>query len=109
MFRKGAKVHHGFNNAKDSPDFYVHQKERPNVIIVVWESLTAKMYQKQHKGVSVIPTIDSLTQNAIWFSNMYASGDRTEKGLAAILSAYPAQALTSIVKEIKKRLACPHR
>ena len=92
---------------KAAPEFYVHQKERPNVIIVIWESLTAKMYNKQHKGVSVIPTIDSLTQNAIWFSNMYASGDRTEKGLAAILSAYPAQALTSIVKETKKAASLP--
>jgi phosphoglycerol transferase MdoB-like AlkP superfamily enzyme len=92
---------------KTAPDFYVHHKQKPNVIIVIWESLTAKMYQKQHKGVSVIPTIDSLSQNAIWFSNMYASGDRTEKGLAAILSAYPAQALTSIVKETKKASSLP--
>ncbi|MBK7787472.1 MAG: sulfatase-like hydrolase/transferase [Saprospiraceae bacterium] len=93
--------------AKTNPAFYLHQKQKPNVIIVIWESLTAKMYNKQHKGVSVIPTIDSLSQNAVWFSRMYASGDRTEKGLAAILSAYPAQALTSIVKETKKASSLP--
>lgn len=93
--------------AKSAPAFYVHKKEKPNVIIVIWESLTSKMYQKQHKGVAVIPTIDSLTRSAVWFSHMYASGDRTEKGLAAILSGYPAQALTSIVKETKKAGTLP--
>ncbi len=85
----------------------MHKKEKPNVIIVIWESLTAKLHQKQHEGVTVIPTIDSLTRASVWFSNMYASGDRTEKGLAAILSGYPAQALTSIVKETKKASSLP--
>ena len=93
--------------AKSDPAFYVHKKEKPNVIIVIWESLTAKLHQKQHEGVTVIPTIDSLTRASVWFSNMYASGDRTEKGLAAILSGYPAQALTSIVKETKKAGSLP--
>ena len=92
---------------KSDPAFYVHKAQKPNVIIVIWESLTAKLHQKQHEGVVVIPTIDSLTQASVWFSHMYASGDRTEKGLAAILSSYPAQALTSIVKETKKASSLP--
>ena len=35
------------------------------------------------------------------------SGDRTDKGIVAVLSGYPAQPVTSIVKIPRKRLHCP--
>jgi hypothetical protein len=36
------------------------------------------------------------------FTNVYASGNRSDKGMVAILSGYPAQPTNSIIKIPKK-------
>jgi phosphoglycerol transferase MdoB-like AlkP superfamily enzyme len=75
---------------------------RPNIIIIVWESLTAKVLND-----TVTPRLHALLTEGIYFSNFYASGDRSDKGLAAILSAYPAQPDFSIMTEPGKSRKLP--
>lgn len=65
---------------------------RPNVILIIWESLTHKVFHP-----SVVPNLYHTAQEGLYFSNVYASGDRSDKGLVAILSAYPAQPDFSIM------------
>jgi phosphoglycerol transferase MdoB-like AlkP superfamily enzyme len=43
-----------------------------------------------------------LTSEGLLFENFYASGNRTDKALPAILNGYPAQPATSIIKEPRK-------
>lgn len=75
---------------------------RPNIILIVWESLTAKVLND-----TVTPGLNKLKDEGIYFSNMYASGDRSDKGLVAILSAYPAQPDYSIMTEPGKSRKLP--
>ena len=75
---------------------------RPNIIVIVWESLTAKVLND-----TVTPHLNALLSQGIYFSNFYASGDRSDKGLAAILSAYPAQPDFSIMTEPGKSRKLP--
>ena len=42
------------------------------------------------------------------FTNIYAAGDRSEKGLVALLSGYPTQTTTSIIFEPTKTERLPH-
>lgn len=79
----------------------------PNIIFIIWESLTSKVLNQQVGGVSITPGINRLIQEGIYFSNMYASGDRTDKGLVALLSGFPAQPVTSIIKEPSKSEKLP--
>lgn len=88
-------------------DFSALNQQRPDIILVLWESLSSKILHAKYNGVEILPTLNQLSRNSIFFSEFYASGDRTEKGLAAVLSGYPAQALTSIVKETKKVTSLP--
>jgi phosphoglycerol transferase MdoB-like AlkP superfamily enzyme len=81
--------------------------KKPNVLIVIWESFTAKVVDKKYKGIEVTPFFNQLKNKGIYFSNAYASGDRTAKGIAAVLSGYPAQPTTSIVKEAQKAASLP--
>jgi len=74
----------------------------PNIIFIIWESLTSKVLNKQVEGIPITPGINKLIHEGIYFSNMYASGDRTDKGLVALLSGFPAQPVTSIIKEPSK-------
>jgi phosphoglycerol transferase MdoB-like AlkP superfamily enzyme len=55
----------------------------------------------------VTPRLNSLKDDGIYFSNLYASGDRSDKGLVALLSAYPAQPDFSIMTEPGKSRKLP--
>lgn len=62
---------------------------RPNVILIIWESLTAKVVGPLGGVAGVTPNLDSLVHEGIFFDHFYASGDRSAKGLVAILSGFP--------------------
>src|SRR5581483_3867044 len=64
---------------------------RPNVILLIWESATAKVFQPLGGLPGVTPHFDSLTHEGILFTNFYASADRSAQGLTALLSGFPAQ------------------
>lgn len=80
---------------------------KPNVLLIVWESFTQKATTKTINGVEVTPNFNRLKKEGIYFSNCFASGDRTDKGLPAILSGYPAQPLNSIITEPNKSAKLP--
>ncbi len=81
--------------------------DKPNVLIVIWESFTEKVVDKKINGQEVTPYFNRLKKEGVYFSNAYASGDRTDKGLIAVLSGYPAQPTQSIIKEPSKTQKLP--
>ena len=80
---------------------------KPNVIIIVWESFTSKAVDLRVDGKEITPGFNKLTREGVYFSNIYATGDRTDKGIVGILSGYPAQPITSIIKEPTKAAKLP--
>jgi phosphoglycerol transferase MdoB-like AlkP superfamily enzyme len=78
------------------------QPGRPNVIVIVWESFTEKATHATINNRQVTPRFNELKKEGIYFSHMYASGDRTDKGLAAVLSGYPALNNFSIIHQPAK-------
>ncbi|WP_285544608.1 LTA synthase family protein [Dyadobacter frigoris] len=78
-----------------------------NLIIIIWESFTAKIVEKLNGVPGITPQFDALTKEGILFTNMYASGNRSDKGMVAILSGYPAQPTTSIIKIPNKTVSLP--
>ena len=82
-------------NAVDS--FKLTNASNPNVIIVVLESFTVYASQYFTGANNCTPNMDRLAGENLSFMNCYASGDRTEKGLVAINSGYPAQPLSSLI------------
>lgn len=79
----------------------------PNVILIIWESFTEKAIHITKNGIAVTPGFNQLKKEGIYFSNIYATGDRTDKGIVGILSGYPAQPTTSIVKIPTKATTLP--
>ncbi|HEY5968890.1 MAG TPA: sulfatase-like hydrolase/transferase [Chitinophagaceae bacterium] len=75
---------------------------KPNVILIIWESLTEKVLNKSIGGKLVIKFFPGLIKEGIYFSNCYSSGDRTDKGIGAIISSYPALPKGSIVNYPEK-------
>ena len=75
---------------------------KTNVILIIWESFTEKVLNKTIDGKPVIKFFPELMKDGIYFSNCYSSGDRTDKGISAIISGYPALPKGSIVNYPEK-------
>ncbi len=62
-----------------------------NVVIIICESLSAEhMGQLNNQRPSYTPFLDSLSQHALLFDNMYANGKKSLEGIPAVLSGLPA-------------------
>lgn len=93
-----------FSVRRLTPDSVI---SKPNVILVIWEGFTAKAVDQYWQGVEITPGFNTLKNEGLYFPNVYASGDRTDKGIAAILSAYPAQPVHAILKSPVKAAKLP--
>ncbi len=62
---------------------------RPSVLLIIWESFTARSVERLGGVAGATPEFDSLAAEGLLFRRMYAAGDRSEKGLAAILAGAP--------------------
>ncbi len=94
------------NNGSTYPQ-RILSTNRPNIILIIMESLTAKLtgFAGGEKGVT--PNLDKIAKEGLAFTNIYAAGDRSEKGQVAIFSGYPNQAITSIIKTPTKTQGLP--
>jgi phosphoglycerol transferase MdoB-like AlkP superfamily enzyme len=81
--------------------------KRPNVLIIVWESFTKKVVDQKHNDIEITPYFNKLKQEGIYFSDFYAMGDRTDKGITSILSGFPTQPTESIIKYPSKTGSLP--
>ncbi len=83
------------NSDNDKPA--VLKTRKPNVIIIILESFTAKVSGAFGGKYDMTPNLDKIAKEGIMFKNFYASGDRTVKGIVAVLSGYPSLPKTAIM------------
>jgi phosphoglycerol transferase MdoB-like AlkP superfamily enzyme len=81
--------------------------KRPNVVFIILESFTADVVESLGGEPGISSELDQLMKQGVSFTNLYASGDRTDKGLIAVMSAFPAQATKSIISETDKQEHLP--
>ncbi|WP_027001775.1 LTA synthase family protein [Hugenholtzia roseola] len=91
---------------KTEADF-IFAAPRPNIVLVMLESWTADVIAPLGGQPNLTPHFNQLCQEGLLFTKVYATGDRTDKGVVGILSGYPAQPLTSIIKEPHKAEKLP--
>lgn len=97
-----------FYPAHDTATARLWSAEKPNIILFILESFTADVIGPLGGLPDVTPNLNQLCAEGILFTNFYASGDRTDKGLISILSGYPAQPLTSMIKNPEKTQRLPY-
>jgi phosphoglycerol transferase MdoB-like AlkP superfamily enzyme len=83
------------------------KNQRPNILFIILESFTSKLINEKWNGIEITPNLNRLTKEGIYFSNFYASGDRTDEGLVSILSGYPAQPISYIINYQNKTAKLP--
>jgi hypothetical protein len=80
---------------------------RPNIVLILWESASARAFGSLGGAPGVTPGFDSLARTGILFRRFYSAADRTEKGVAAVLSATPATPRGAIVTVPRKAATLP--
>ena len=86
----------------------VLKSSRPNIIIIIWESLSAKVLPILGGDIeNVVPELEARISQGLLFDSFYANGNRSDKGIVAILSGYPSQPKRSIVKIPSKSSKLP--
>jgi phosphoglycerol transferase MdoB-like AlkP superfamily enzyme len=81
--------------------------KRPNILIIMIESFTAKLIPALGGLDSVTPCFNKLVHEGILFKNFYSSGVRSDKGIVAVISGFPAQPMNSIMKFPDKTQSLP--
>lgn len=81
-----------------SPKNDILTTSKPNIILILWESLSAKVVGSLGGEIDVTPNLDCLSEEGILFTNFYSNGDRTDKGIPAILSGYYPQPVEKIMR-----------
>ena len=80
---------------------------RPNIFFIVLESFSSHLMGNLGGENDIAIQLDSLSNEGVLFTNFYANSFRTDRGLVAILSGYPAQPTTSIMKYPRKSQTLP--
>jgi len=90
-----------FKEKNDSTEMILNTN-KPNIIFVLMESFESDITKTLGGRNGITPNFDSLTHEGVLFSNMIASGTRTDKGFVSVLCGYPAQSVNPIIKFTRK-------
>ncbi len=81
--------------------------KRPNIILVILEGFSSHLMTTLGGEPDIAVNMDKLGQEGVLFTHFYANSFRTDRGLMSILSGYPAQPTTSIMKFPHKTQSLP--
>ena len=83
------------------------RSKRPNILLIILESFSGNFIEPLGGMPGVTPRLNALFETSIAFTNVYASGTRTDSGIVATLGGYPAQPKSRIMARPDKSLQLP--
>ena len=75
----------------------LNPEKQPNVILVILESFTNKVIAPLGGIHGIAPNLDSLCTKSTVFTSFYSTGNRSDRGISALLGGYPSLLSTSIM------------
>lgn len=75
---------------------------QPNIIFLLLESMSADVVKACGGDSGYTPNIERLMHQGITFTNIYATGARSDEGMAGALGGFPDQPETSIITQPSK-------
>ena len=77
---------------------------RPNIVLITVESLSADFLTRYGNKQNLTPRLDRLMQESLVFDSLFAAGNRTVRGLEALSLCLPPSAGESIIKRKANRM-----
>jgi len=76
--------------------------KRPNIVILILESWSADLIESIGGEPGITPEFHELEKGGILFTNMYATGPRSEQAMGSIFSGFPAHPISSVTVQPDK-------
>ncbi len=89
------------STGRDS-SFNVIKDNRPNIILIMLESVSADVIDTLGGRKGIMPEFAELSKEGLLFTRFYTPGFRTEQGLASLVSGFPSQPTTSVIRQFGK-------
>jgi phosphoglycerol transferase MdoB-like AlkP superfamily enzyme len=80
---------------------------RPNIVLIILESWSADLVESLGGEPGITPEFRKLEQGGILFDRVYASGSRSEQGMASVFGGFPAHPVSSITVQPDKFVKLP--
>jgi phosphoglycerol transferase MdoB-like AlkP superfamily enzyme len=91
------------NDTISFPKFIKQKGETPpNVIVVILESFSNKLVATLGGEPDLTPGLNKLSKEGITFTQFFATGNRSDKGMSGLIGSYPALLNSSILKYMEK-------
>lgn len=78
----------------------VLKTNKPNVVILLLETFTLNAWD-------AMPNLQAVAKEGIFFSNIYATGNRSDRGILGVISGFPAYPNVSMLKYPNKTYVHP--
>ncbi len=86
------------NSSVNRPQLITIDKQKqPNVVLIILESFSNKVIAPLGGMHGICPNLDSLCTKSTVFTNFYSTGNRSDRGISAVLGGYPSLLSTSIM------------
>lgn len=72
--------------------------KKPNVVFILIESMSGSFMSEFGNQEKITPFLDSIANESLFFKNLYATGNRTVRGMEAVTLSIPPTPGQSIVK-----------
>ncbi len=76
--------------------------DRPNIVLIMLESWAGDLIESLGGRSGITPGFRKLEKEGVLFTQIYASGTRSEQGMASIFSGFPAHPISSITVQPDK-------
>ncbi|MCK9423276.1 MAG: sulfatase-like hydrolase/transferase [Bacteroidales bacterium] len=95
-----------YRTPKDST-IQILNVRRPNIVLLILESWSADLIEDLGGKPGITPEFKKLQKQGILFDQIYASGSRSEQGMASIFGGFPAHPVSSITVQPDKFVKLP--
>lgn len=87
--------------AGGAPQMQLLNTTRPNILIIIWESLCAQFIGSMGGVKGVMPNFDRLADEGVLFTRCDAGSFRTERALLCTLSGLPGQPTANAIRHTR--------
>jgi len=83
-------------------DFDTINRIKPNIIVIIMESMSAAKMQRYGNNDKLTPFLDSLSHKSYFFNSIYTAGEHTFNGVFSTLFSFPAIYKQHTMKHIRR-------
>lgn len=119
LHKKNADTHYSFMPAEKAMEIVEEagkttgdypkllKTRRPNIVFLLLESFTANAIEVLGGLPDVTPNLNALAKEGVLFSNIYATGARSDRGMVAAISALPSNPSLALINYPNKIMNYP--